>query len=100
MIASKPPAMPPPADVFGFSNLATERRPVDIPPLQRYAARDGEDLAYRFYDAPAERVLIFVHGSSYHGAGYHLLAQVISGAGVAKVVLPNMRGHYQSGRRR
>ncbi len=32
--------------------------------------------------------------------GYDALARYVSAAGVAKVVLPNMRGHYYSGRRR
>jgi pimeloyl-ACP methyl ester carboxylesterase len=41
-----------------------------------------------------------VHGSTYHGAGYHALASFISLSGAAKVVLPNLRGHFQSGRRR
>ena len=41
-----------------------------------------------------------MHGSSYHGAGYHALASFISQSGAAKVVLPNLRGHYQSGLRR
>jgi non-heme chloroperoxidase len=71
-----------------------------VPSLLRYQARDGEQLAYRFYDSTAERILIFIHGSTYHGGGYHLLASFLSGAGAAKVVLPNLRGHYMSGRRR
>lgn len=95
--------MPPivePKDVFDFASL--RRAPAEIPPpsLQRYRARDGEELAYRLYESTAERILIFVHGSSYHGLGYHSLAAALSLAGAAKVVLPNMRGHYQSGRRR
>jgi len=34
----------------------------------------------------ADRILIFVHGSSYHGAGYHALASAVSLAGAAKVL--------------
>ncbi|MCX5497233.1 alpha/beta fold hydrolase [Kaistia dalseonensis] len=63
-------------------------------------ARDGEALAYRFHDAASERILIFIHGSSYHGGGYDELATYVSAAGAAKVVLPYLRGHYFSGRRR
>ena len=85
-------------DVFGFSTL---RRPVpELPALNRYTARDGEQLAYRFYDSTAETILIFIHGSSYHGAAYHQLALALSKAGTAKVYLPNLRGHYMSGKRR
>jgi acetyl esterase/lipase len=36
-----------------------------MPPLQQYRARDGEALAYRLYDAPSERILIFVHGGEW-----------------------------------
>jgi hypothetical protein len=32
----------------------------------------------------------------YHGGGYHALAAALSLGGAAKVVLPNLRGHYQS----
>lgn len=98
-IARPFPAMPPETDVFGFSGRR-RTSPTELPPLQHYRARDGEALAYRFYDAPSERILIFVHGSSYHGGGYHALASHVSASGAARVVLPNMRGHYLSGRRR
>ena len=99
VVMSAPPPVGEPRDMFGFAALkgapAEER-----PPLKRYTARDGEELAYRVYNSPAERVLIFIHGSSYHGGGYHALASAISQSGAAKVVLPNLRGHYLSGRRR
>jgi pimeloyl-ACP methyl ester carboxylesterase len=98
LVATPEPPLPAPRDVFGFA--ARGQPPADLPPLKRYPARDGEALAYRLYDSPSNRVLIFIHGSSYHGAGYHLLASAISAGGLAKVVLPNLRGHYQSGRRR
>jgi non-heme chloroperoxidase len=97
LIASSPPAIEKPRDVFGFGSLGARATDVDIPSLKRYPARDGEDLAYRLYESASERILIFVHGSSYHGAGYHALASSISASGGAKVVLPNLRGHYQSG---
>jgi len=89
-----------PRDVFNFANLRAIVTDIAIPSLRRYPARDGEELAYRIYDSSSERLLIFVHGSSYHGAGYHALASSISLSGTAKVVLPNLRGHFQSGRHR
>jgi non-heme chloroperoxidase len=100
LVASPSPPIAAPKDVFDFTSLASVKTEIDPPTLRRYAARDGEQLAYRFYDSSADRILIFVHGSSYHGGGYHALASAISLAGAAKVVLPNLRGHYQSGRRR
>jgi non-heme chloroperoxidase len=100
LVASPLPPLPPQTDVFDFASLGSGRPATDLPTLRRYPARDGEELAYRYYDSAAERILIFVHGSSYHGAGYHALASFISSSGAARVVLPNLRGHYQSGHRR
>lgn len=95
------PPMPERLDVFGFEARAQDRNPTgSLTAVDRYPARDGEQLAYRFYDSVAEIILVFVHGSSYHGAGYHALAGGLSEAGVAKVYLPNLRGHHLSGQRR
>ena len=100
LVASPPPQLSPPTDVFDFTSLRKAPSEIDVPNWRRYPARDGEQLAYRIYDSTADRILIFIHGSSYHGAGYHALASAISLGGAAKVVLPNLRGHYQSGRHR
>jgi non-heme chloroperoxidase len=100
LVATPEPPMPPPKDVFDFASMRKPPTEINPPSLRRYPARDGEQLAYRLYDSTAERILIFIHGSSYHGGGYHALASAISLGGMAKVVLPNLRGHYQSGRRR
>jgi non-heme chloroperoxidase len=100
LVASPPPPLMQPKDVFDFTSLRKAPTDIDIPNIRRYPARDGEQLAYRFYDSASDRILIFIHGSSYHGAGYHALASAVSLGGAAKVVLPNLRGHYQSGRHR
>lgn len=99
MVATSPHSSPKENDVFGFATLQPTTDS-DLPPLSRYSARDREQLAYRFYDSTADQILIFVHGSSYHGSSYHALASAISSSGAAKVVLPNLRGHFQSGRHR
>jgi alpha-beta hydrolase superfamily lysophospholipase len=99
LVAMPAPSVPRPKDVFGFSHHDAESM-AGLPPLDRYSARDGERPAYRFYACSADRILIFIHGSSYHGLAYHDLAVSLSAAGVAKVVLPNLRGHFQSGRHR
>ena len=99
-VASPPPPISNPRDVFGFESIKASTPVTDVPLLRRYPARDGEELAYRLYESTSDRVLIFIHGSSYHGGGYHALAAAISQSGAAKVVLPNLRGHFQSGRRR
>jgi non-heme chloroperoxidase len=100
LVATPEPPMPAPKDVFDFASLRKAPTAIDPPSLRRYQARDGERLAFRIYDSTSERILIFIHGSSYHGGGYHALASALALGGVAKVVLPNLRGHYQSGRRR
>jgi non-heme chloroperoxidase len=99
-VASPFPPIQQPRDVFDFTSMRRPAAEMDPPSLQRYKARDGEELAYRLYASTAERILIFVHGSSYHGGGYHALAAFLSLGGTSKVVLPNLRGHYQSGRYR
>jgi alpha-beta hydrolase superfamily lysophospholipase len=100
LIATPQPPMSDPKDVFDFTAMRKPPTEIDPPSLRRYPARDGEQLAYRIYESTSDRILIFIHGSSYHGGGYHALASAISLSGAAKVVLPNLRGHYMSGRRR
>jgi alpha-beta hydrolase superfamily lysophospholipase len=100
LVASPPPAPPEASDIFGMAALRGAGQAIPPPDLERFTARDGEGLAFRIYESAADQVLIFVHGSSYHGGGYHGLAQAVSQGGAAKVVLPNLRGHYLSGRRR
>jgi pimeloyl-ACP methyl ester carboxylesterase len=99
-VAIPEPPIGEPKDVFDFTSMRRIPTEIDPPSLRRFPARDGEQLAYRVYESTSERILIFIHGSSYHGGGYHALASAISLGGIAKVILPNLRGHYQSGRRR
>jgi non-heme chloroperoxidase len=101
MVLWPAPKITGPKDVYGFAKLAQPSRATSeaIRPPQYYQARDGARLAYRFYESTADRILIFVHGSSYHGASYDALAKAISAGGFAKVYLPNLRGHYLSGPR-
>ena len=49
LVATPPPPIFEPKDVFDFTSL--RMGPAEIPPpsLRRYAARDGEELAYRIY---------------------------------------------------
>jgi len=101
LAATPEPKFATPRDIFDFAALQhAPHAPTAPAELQRYPARDGEQLAFRLYESSADTILIFLHGSSYHGAGYHRLAEAISTGGAAKVILPNLRGHYLSGRRR
>ena len=70
----------------------------DLPPLQRYTARDGASLAYREWPGAGERVAILIHGSTGSSRVMNPLAKALAAAG-ATVYAPDMRGHGESGRR-
>jgi alpha-beta hydrolase superfamily lysophospholipase len=72
-----------------------------MPPLQRFSARDGSELAYRHYPArgaAAGRIAILVHGSSGSSVAVHALADALAARGVATWA-PDIRGHGGSGTR-
>lgn len=71
-----------------------------IPPLQGYRARDGENLFYRHYPAESNKVLILLHGSSWHSQYFMPLAQSISESNTAQVYTPDLRGHGPNPTRR
>ena len=69
------PPIPEGRNVFGFaSDTGIRAQKGPVPAIDRYPALDGEQLAFQFYDSTAEVILVFIHGSSYHGAAYHSLA--------------------------
>lgn len=49
----------------------------DMPNPVSYAARDGADLPFRLYGDPrtAERSVILLHGSGWHGMQFHRMAR-------------------------
>jgi len=61
---------------FDYSNL---------PQLQTFTARDGNNLAYRYYPAQTNKVIVLLHGSGWHSRYFLPLAEYISGEGLAKV---------------
>lgn len=86
-----------------------------LPPVQRFSARDGAQLAYRRYAtsaasavradgatanaaSPANRRVILVHGSSASSRSMHPLAMALQTAGF-DVAAVDMRGHGDSGPR-
>ena len=66
-----------------------------LPELTKYEARDGAKLGYRFYPSvtPSSRIIVLVHGSSWHGMQFHEMASAFSNAGLGDVVVPDLRGH-------
>ncbi len=77
---------------------------IGLPDLQRFQARDGDWLSYRVYNTKNSfnnnKILILLHGSSGHGEYLNYLARHLSGNDICKVYVPNLRGHYLSGRHR
>lgn len=66
-----------------------------LPELTRYTVRDTAELGYRYYPSAAktERIIILVHGSSWHGMQFHKMAKAFADKGLGDVVLPDLRGH-------
>jgi alpha-beta hydrolase superfamily lysophospholipase len=87
-----------------LTSVSKAARAVDrstMPPLQRFSARDGTELAYRHYPArgvASERIAILVHGSSGSSTSVHALADALAARGVETYV-PDIRGHGGSGTR-
>jgi alpha-beta hydrolase superfamily lysophospholipase len=85
-------------------SISETARAVDrstMPPLSRFAARDGTDLAYRHYPArgaAAAKIAILVHGSSGSSVAVHALADALAGRGI-ETWAPDIRGHGGSGTR-
>jgi pimeloyl-ACP methyl ester carboxylesterase len=69
-----------------------------LPPLSRFAARDGTSLAYRLYAAGTQRLAILVHGSSGSSLGMNAMGKALAAQGITAVAI-DVRGHGESGPR-
>lgn len=86
-----------PAVTSRFGNQIRNIDYSDLPPLEYYRARDGAELVYRRYVAPAtdpqsEKAAVLIHGASDSSAGMHVLAKALRQAGISSYV-PDVRGH-------
>ena len=87
-----------------LTSISKTARAVDrstMPPLSRFSARDGTELAYRHYPArgtPSGKIAILVHGSSGSSVAVHALADALAARGV-ETYAPDIRGHGGSGSR-
>jgi len=87
-----------------LTSVSQAARAVDrstMPPLERFYARDGTELAYRHYPARgivSEKIAVLVHGSSGSSIAVHALADALAARGV-ETYAPDIRGHGGSGTR-
>ena len=93
------PKQPPPLASINepFKSVDTS----DLPPVERYAARDNAALAYRRYASRITRVrgsAVLIHGSSASGVSLHTLAKALAAVGY-DVYVPDIRGHGESGKK-
>lgn len=72
----------------------------NLPRLTNIDARDGKQIAYRYYPSTTETVLILVHGSGWHSEYLLSLAEFISSDLGVHVYTPDLRGHGVSPERR
>lgn len=82
--------------LFAFGNLDLSGFPMDysgIPALEKYTARDGMQLGYRFYPSNSDKLVILIHGSTGDSRYLMKLAKALSEGSVAKVITPDLRGH-------
>jgi alpha-beta hydrolase superfamily lysophospholipase len=71
----------------------------DLPPIRRFTARDGAELAYREYmktGTEAKGSVVLIHGSSSRSNSMHQLAKGLAESGYLVFAL-DMRGHGESG---
>jgi non-heme chloroperoxidase len=69
-----------------------------LPPLGRFAARDGTKLAYRAYPGGEKQVAVLIHGSGTESSVMNPLAKTLQATG-ATIYAPDLRGQGSSGRR-
>ena len=89
---------PPPPSLSEISGPMRHLDLSDLPPIRRYAARDGTMLAFRSYGTGDASAVVLVHGSSGSSRDMHGLAKALAVAG-ATVYAVDERGHGASGRR-
>ena len=87
-----------PAEMVSVTKAAASIDRSDLPPLSRYAARDGTALAYRAYPGDPERIAVVIHGSVEGSTVMHAVAKTLHAQGLTVYAL-DMRGHGASGQR-
>jgi alpha-beta hydrolase superfamily lysophospholipase len=99
VMIARPLTRPPELRSVSVAASAVDRS--TMPPLERFSARDGTNLAYRHYPARGAatgKIAIVVHGSSGSSPAVHALSDALAARGV-ETYAPDMRGHGGSGTR-
>jgi alpha-beta hydrolase superfamily lysophospholipase len=98
MVATPLPKLP---ELRSVSETAQAVDRSTMPPLERFSARDGTQLAYRHYAARGvanDKIAILIHGSAGSSVAVHALADALAARGV-ETYAPDIRGHGGSGTR-
>jgi non-heme chloroperoxidase len=98
IIGGKPKKQAPKKSNLAFKELRIDYK--NIPMLKTFTARDGKQLAYRYYPAQSDKAIILLHGSGWHSRYFLPLASFISSEGLARVYTPDLRGHGHTPDRR
>jgi alpha-beta hydrolase superfamily lysophospholipase len=98
IVTGKPDRSAPVDSGLSFDELYLDD--ADLPELRTAEARDGTSLAYRYYPAQSDKVMVLLHGSGWHGRYFFRLAEFISSEGLAHVYTPDLRGHGETPERR
>jgi non-heme chloroperoxidase len=61
--------------------------------IQKFTARDGAQLPYRYFGGPSDTVLIFLHGITEPSLYLREFGQYIAQHNLATVYLPDLRGY-------
>jgi len=98
LINGKPAEQPENKMNLSFDELLIDYS--DLPTLETYSTRSGDELSFRHYPANTDTVLVLLHGSGWHSQIFLPLARYLSIENIAQVYTPDLRGHGVSPVRR
>lgn len=81
-----------PAQAPSVTNPFAQMDLTGLPPIERYRARDGAELAFRTYKASGDQVAVLIHGSAGSSLDMHRMAMAFQNSNVT-VYVPDLRGH-------
>lgn len=95
LVLSQGPSETLAGDTIRFADLSGPDDQTPAASLLSWQARDGATLGYRHYESGNSNapLMVFLHGSGWHGGAYDGLARRIAASGAADVALPDLRGH-------